>query len=456
VGKAKVVVRFDAWKAGHVAPSEHGVPVSVPKHPALKLEDVSPRLKQQLIHPNRGGTLTGVSYSPDGKRLLAGDVPAGTVAVWDVTTGSQLSLIETDYGRRSYFPYFSVSPDWKTLYLEKYKRKVEAVEQAGKRLWHYQCDGDVRAWEIDTGKLIRKYRHDPPRGIHGMRLFENGATFLTFETLSGTYQTNPEWAISAWDVKSGQYRSLPADLNGSCVNSPDGRVLAVTQVDENACARALKLFDVATWQERWATPIKAKDVRLNLQAFSSDQGLIVAESEVQTRSKNQVVREAGCRWYDVSSGKEVASFVGKNGFFDLHFSPDGNTLAASTGFFAETTQLFLFSVAERKLVKTIDLAKKQKGGVAFTYGPVFSPDGKWLAVATQMVSVIRGQEADARDVPQARIHLIDASTGELRETLIAPQGYVRSLCFSPDSRALATAGFGRVLLWDLSKPPACH
>ena len=53
----------------------------------------------------------------------------------------------------------------------------------------------------------------------------------------------------------------------------------------------------------------------------------------------------------------------------------------------------------------------------------------------------------------AHIHLIDVATGEILETLIAPQGFPRSACFSPDGRTLATGGLGRVLLWNLSKPP---
>ena len=35
----------------------------------------------------------------------------------------------------------------------------------------------------------------------------------------------------------------------------------------------------------------------------------------------------------------------------------------------------------------------------------------------------RGSAVDVPDVPQARIHLIDAGTGEIRETIVSPQGF---------------------------------
>ena len=62
----------------------------------------------------------------------------------------------------------------------------------------------------------------------------------------------------------------------------------------------------------------------------------------------------------------------------------------------------------------------------------------------------RDRQPSAADVAQPRIHLVDVATGEIRETLVAPQGFTASLCFSPDGKTLAAGGYGRVDLWDVA------
>src|SRR5262249_35640426 len=150
VGTAKVTVALDAWKEGKVAPTRHELPVIAPKNPAVKLEPISPRLKRELVHPNRAGTLSGLRFSPGGKRLLAGGSCEGVVAVWDVATSKRLRTIQP--GARGSCNCL-VTPDWRTLCVPlRGQHKCQRVEKADKGLVRWTFDGCVRAWDLDTGR----------------------------------------------------------------------------------------------------------------------------------------------------------------------------------------------------------------------------------------------------------------------------------------------------------------
>jgi WD40 repeat protein len=417
---------------------------------------VSPRLKRELIHPGKSGSTYGLRFSPDGKRIIAAGGPGGVVQVWDVATGKQLTKVETG-GDGYQVSSFFVSPDWKTLYRARGKRRVERVERGGKLLLRWHLDGDVRAWDLSTGRLKRTYRHRPPREVLGMELSPDGRRFVTFDWLPGTYESRPKRAVSVWDVATGKSRDLPEGLDFSGVLSPDGRSLAITAAGEDIYTRAVKLFDTATGREKLSIPVRGRNVRVDLACFSRDGRLLVGDERAFARPKERQDWQSRLKWWDTASGREVAAFAGtgetNDAFIGPQFSPDGRTLAALNWRGAKR-QLFLFDVPSRRLARTLTLGEKPKGQNLIAAGPAFSPDGKWLAIITRRAPENpAGERLDASDLPQPRIHLIDAASGEVRETLVAPQGIPQALCFSPDGRTLATGSSGKVLLWDLTSPP---
>jgi WD40 repeat protein len=87
--------------------------------------------------------------------------------------------------------------------------------------------------------------------------------------------------------------------------------------------------------------------------------------------------------------------------------------------------------------------------------PAFDSTGKWLAVPVNYVSIEKflREDPSPEDYPQPKIQIIDVGSGQIAETLLAPQAYLYTACFSPDGHTLATSGDGEVLLWDFSTPP---
>jgi WD40 repeat protein len=414
---------------------------------------VSSRLKSELIHPNKNGGLAHIEFSPDGKRILAGDYPGGVIALWDVASGKRLTTIEAGYGYHSTLNYYAVSPDWRTVFAWREKRKPERVEQDGKRMIRWTFGGEVRTWNLEDGKLIRTYKRQPQSNVRFMRLAPDGETFYTFDELPGTYDRGPKNALTLWDVKTGTYRTLEG-LNSYGYFSPDGRILAIETTAEEGYTYAVKLIDVATGREKLSIPAPDKNAWVSTCGFSRDGRLLFGMVGTSKRSKQQKDGSSCMKWWDAATGREVASFpcAKDEGFSISVQSPDGR-IAVALGWQGDKRKLLLFNIPEKRLERTIVVCEKTEGQRPIVSSPVFSPDGKWLAVITRSYPEKAGEDLDPRDVPQPRILLIETATGQIRETLVAPPAFASAVCFSPDGRTLATDGHGRILLWDITKMP---
>ena len=133
-GIAQINVEFSAWRAGRVALSHHEVPVEFPKE-IVKLEPVSPRLVQAFIHPNRTSSLVGLRSSADGRRVVAAS-DSGTVVVWDVVTGKELTILETG-SRLHENGNFAISPNCDLLVVAQSTIRTDRLERDGKQLTRY-------------------------------------------------------------------------------------------------------------------------------------------------------------------------------------------------------------------------------------------------------------------------------------------------------------------------------
>jgi WD40 repeat protein len=448
VGTARVTIAFDAWKEGHVIPTQHDLAVVAPRT-NLKLEPVSARLRQELIHPNKAGWPQGICFSPDGKRVLAGDLPGAVIAIWDLATGKLLTTVDAGFGMRGgqgRADYFFPSSDWQTLFTWRSPWTYELVERDGKAVPCFDFQGDLRAWDLATGRLRQTFRHQPPRGIAWGKLSPDATTFATVEELPGVGE-RPKVVAGLWDVRTGRYRALPdglQDLPGGDF-SPDGGTLAMAAAADEG--RILRLFDSATGREKGV--IREEGATFTCLGFLPDGRLLV-----DAFLKEGDEFSSQLQWRDPATGRKVASFTMDKDetFYSARCSPDGGTVAAFSER-REKWRLVLFR-APGKPAKAVPLMELAKGERPSCFALAFAPGGKWLAVLTQVEPLRRARgEVDVREMPQALVRLIDVAAGKVRETLVCPTGYAGSACFSRDGKTLATSVSGRVLLWDLTKPP---
>jgi WD40 repeat protein len=405
-------------------------------------------LKQELIHPDRTSSLVGLRFSPDGKRVIAGSDPGGVFVVWDTATGKELTTIETG-SRRLIDDRFKLSPDWRTLFVARTSQKAERVDKDGKHAYRFEFDGGLKSWDLTTGRPVRTFKHEPPRFVLQTEVSPDGYRIATLEWLSGTYEGRPPRAASLWDLRTGNSYPFPDGVDWHPTFSPDGRTLAINASGGDRFVHAVKLFDTATRKEKLSIPIPEPNALGVFARFSPDGKLLAGGYGVYPRGLRGGESQSFLKCWDIATGEEVAAFASDRGdpWLWNDFSPDAKILAA-INWNGEKAKVFLFRVADKTLIKTVVLGDKKKDETLNTRIPAFSADGKWLAVITQAVP--DGENRDPRDLAQPRIHLIEAATGEILQTLISPQAIAMSAGFSPDGKTLATGGYGRVLLWDIT------
>jgi len=437
---------FDAWKDANVVPSRDRIVIVAPKS-TFKSEVISSRLKGQLLHPNKPQWLSRIAWSHDSNRVIAGDFRSGVIQVWEAASGRLLSRFEVGSGYRSTSDLFQVSHDGKTIFVGRCKQKQSRIELDGKEVMRWDYSGDIRAWDLESGSLRETYQPAEPRGINMVSLSPDGTTLLSRERLSN--EGKEEEAMGLWDVKTRHYRQLPGRSNSYGKFSPDNKIVAISVNDDDIYTKEIRFFQTADLKIIGSIPIKEKFSHVGMSAFSPDGRSIVGVYENHTEKHKRDPWDGGLKAWDVSTGREVACIpTGEKNSGYLHpvVSPDGRTMA-TVNWQGSKPKLLIFDRGEIRLTRSVELGEK-----ATIHQPAFSPDGKWIAVATQVISDEQQRDPSPEDAPQPRIHLIEASTGTIREILISPPGIISTVCFSPDGKTLATDGHGKVLLWDMTKP----
>ncbi len=436
-----MVVSFDAWEEGHVAPAHQEIDI-VASASSPKSEAISSRLKAELITPHRQSTLGGLRFSPDGRRLLAGASASGVVPIWEVETGKVLTTIETGpgetgRGNAARTALLSLSPDWTRLYAKK--------------------GPAIGIWDTQTGRLIDTLQPPSGRGGRSLLVSPDGKTLIT--------GGGPGAAGYLWDLATKKPQPLPKNLDlSSGAFSRDGQFFAAPVPRDEFYTRAIQVLDLATLRVQAEIAISQPYTRAYVTDFTPDGRLLRGAVEVYAEQLWQKWEQwqYTTKFWDAASGKEVASLPAdesETSYSLLQCSPDGNRLAATRwtprkGTRAEKLHANLRTGAKLYL---LDGRDKQLRSIllqeqAVVRAIAFSPDGKWVAAVTQGGDRDAfGESTDLEGLPQPRIHLIEVATAQVRDTLVAPRGPCAALAFSPDGKTLASAGVGKVLLWDLNR-----
>ncbi len=395
--------------------------------PVITLWDVQTG-KEVLALKGHAKPISGIAFSPDGKRLLSTSTDR-TVKVWDGQTGQELLTRKANVTR----PWgVAFSPDGKRL---------AALDGDAVTVWDIQPpalgsirsdanpsfspDGkrvatasrsadqedavDVKVWDTQTGRQLRTLKGLLPGPARG------GNVRVKFSPDGKRLAAAVHSTVKVWDAQTFQEVATIKGLNLALAEiafSPDGKKLAL-----NHSGKTVKLWDAQTGQELLSLEITTDG--LDSIAFSPD----------GTRLFGTWRQHEELKVWDARTGEELFAIKGAHG--GLAVSSNGKRLAAIGPWGTSTVKLWDAHTGKA-------LVTMEGGGAAEArfYSVVFSPDGQ------RLVGSSSGETG--------KITIWNAQTGD---ELLTLQGQA-PVAFTPDGRRLYGRGAdGTVKIWDATPLP---
>jgi WD40 repeat protein len=380
--------------------------------------------------------ITSAHFTPDGKSLITGGMDSKT-RVWDLATGKEAHR----YPIRSNW-YAALSPDGRTF---------AAFDGLGVRLIDLQKEKELLS------------EHEPDVFVSRAMMLPDSRTVVTFGRRSG--------GLDLWDARTGKrQRHLPG---------PEGHLASwqATRDGKSVLAMPFPGETVFKWNLEVngpGAPLKNIDPKYaNWSAAMSPDGDLLAVSNIDDP---MVVL------LDSATGQVIRELPGHTeGARQRHFTSDGDRLVVCCG----DHTLRIWDLKDGKLLKQIGpLGETQVAGAPVPvggprsshYGVALSPDGRLAAYVSgngyialfdlnsgrQLYRVpfpesfsgfafsANGQNLACPTYRDPAIHLIEVASGKVRQKLVGHEGGIQSVSFSPDGKLLVSASNDSTgLVWEL-------